>query len=80
MLYEVITRKVIDVNLNGAFYCMRYEIPQMVDQGSGAIVSVITSYRIHYTKLYEQRLARVSEIPVDERIVRLRAGRRLEEA
>jgi len=33
-------RKVIDVNLNGAFYCMRYEIPQMVDQGGGAIVNV----------------------------------------
>jgi NAD(P)-dependent dehydrogenase (short-subunit alcohol dehydrogenase family) len=32
--------KVIDINLNGVFYCMRYEINQMVKQGSGAIVNM----------------------------------------
>jgi NAD(P)-dependent dehydrogenase (short-subunit alcohol dehydrogenase family) len=32
--------RVIDVNLNGVFYCMRYEIPQMLEQGSGAIVNM----------------------------------------
>lgn len=32
--------KVIGVNLNGVFYCMRYEIPQMAAQGSGAIVNM----------------------------------------
>jgi NAD(P)-dependent dehydrogenase (short-subunit alcohol dehydrogenase family) len=32
--------KVIDVNLNGVFYCMRYEIPQMLGQGGGAIVNM----------------------------------------
>lgn len=33
-------QKVIEINLNGVFYCMRYEIPQMVRQGSGAIVNM----------------------------------------
>jgi NAD(P)-dependent dehydrogenase (short-subunit alcohol dehydrogenase family) len=33
-------RKVIDVNLNGVFYCMRYEIPQMIKQGGGVIVNM----------------------------------------
>lgn len=33
-------RRVIDVNLNGVFYCMRYQIPQMVAQGGGAIVNM----------------------------------------
>lgn len=33
-------RKVIDVNLNGVFYCMRYEIPQMIEQGGGVIVNM----------------------------------------
>lgn len=33
-------RKVIDINLNGVFYCMRYEIPRMLEQGGGAIVNM----------------------------------------
>ncbi|MGZ3667101.1 MAG: SDR family NAD(P)-dependent oxidoreductase, partial [Ktedonobacterales bacterium] len=33
-------RKVIDINLNGVFYCMRYEIPTMLQQGGGAIVNM----------------------------------------
>lgn len=33
-------QKVIDVNLNGVFYCMRYEIPQMINQGGGTIVNM----------------------------------------
>ncbi len=33
-------RKVIEVNLNGVFYCMRYQIPQMLAQGGGAIVNM----------------------------------------
>ena len=33
-------QRVIDINLNGVFYCMRYEIPQMVKQGGGAIVNM----------------------------------------
>lgn len=32
--------RVIDVNLNGVFYCMRYEIPQMLATGGGAIVNM----------------------------------------
>lgn len=32
--------KVIDINLNGVFYCMRYEIEQMLKQGHGAIVNM----------------------------------------
>ena len=30
----------IDVNLNGVFYCMRYEIPPMLEQGHGVIVNM----------------------------------------
>ena len=33
-------RRVIDVNLSGVFYCMRYEIPAMLSRGSGAIVNM----------------------------------------
>lgn len=33
-------RKVIDVNLNGVFYCMRYEIPAMLQNGGGTIVNM----------------------------------------
>ena len=33
-------RKVIDVNLNGVFYGMRYQIPAMQAAGGGAIVNV----------------------------------------
>lgn len=33
-------KKVIDINLNGVFYCMRYEIEQMAKQGYGAIVNM----------------------------------------
>jgi NAD(P)-dependent dehydrogenase (short-subunit alcohol dehydrogenase family) len=33
-------QRVIDINLNGVFYCMRHEIPQMVKQGRGAIVNM----------------------------------------
>lgn len=33
-------KKVIDINLNGVFYCMRYEIEQMEKQGHGAIVNM----------------------------------------
>jgi len=33
-------RQVIDVNLNGVFYGMRYQIPAMLDAGGGAIVNM----------------------------------------
>lgn len=33
-------RKVIDINLNAVFYCMRYEIPRMLEQGTGVIVNM----------------------------------------
>jgi len=33
-------RKVIDVNLNGVFYGMRYQIPAMLEAGGGAIVNM----------------------------------------
>lgn len=32
--------QVINVNLNGVFYCMRYEIPAMLANGTGAIVNM----------------------------------------
>ena len=31
--------KIIDINLNGVWRCMKYEIPQMLNQGKGAIVN-----------------------------------------
>jgi NAD(P)-dependent dehydrogenase (short-subunit alcohol dehydrogenase family) len=33
-------QRVIDINLNGVFYSMRYEIPAMLARGGGAIVNV----------------------------------------
>lgn len=33
-------KKVIDINLNGVFYCMKYQIPHMLNSGGGAIVNV----------------------------------------
>ncbi len=32
--------QVIGVNLNGVFYCMQYELKQMLEQGGGSIVNV----------------------------------------
>ena len=33
-------QKVINTNLNGVFYCMRYEIPRMLENGGGSIVNM----------------------------------------
>lgn len=33
-------QKVIAVNLSGVFYCMRYEIPAMIETGGGAIINM----------------------------------------
>jgi len=33
-------RKVMSINLDGVFYCMRYELPAMVTAGDGAIVNM----------------------------------------
>ncbi len=33
-------RKVISVNLDGVFYCMRAEIPRMIESGGGSIVNI----------------------------------------
>ena len=33
-------RQVIEVNLTGVFYCMRHEIPAMLDSGGGSIVNM----------------------------------------
>jgi len=48
--------KVINVNLNGVFYCMKYELKQMAKQGSGVIINmssvlgkVAMAYASHYT-------------------------------
>lgn len=37
---EELWHQVIDVNLNGVWYCMKYEIPQMLKQGHGVIVNL----------------------------------------
>jgi NAD(P)-dependent dehydrogenase (short-subunit alcohol dehydrogenase family) len=33
-------QKVIDINLSGVFYCMKYQIPAMLKNGGGAIVNM----------------------------------------
>lgn len=33
-------QKVVDINLSGVFYCMKYEIPAMLTSGAGAIVNM----------------------------------------
>ena len=33
-------RRVIDINLTGVFLCMKYELPEMVKAGGGAIVNI----------------------------------------
>jgi NAD(P)-dependent dehydrogenase (short-subunit alcohol dehydrogenase family) len=33
-------QKVIDVNLSSVFYCMKYEVPAMLQAGGGAIVNI----------------------------------------
>ncbi len=33
-------RQVIEINLNGVFYCMRYEIPAMLARGGGSIINM----------------------------------------
>jgi NAD(P)-dependent dehydrogenase (short-subunit alcohol dehydrogenase family) len=33
-------RRVLDINLSGVFYCMKYQIPRMLESGGGAIVNV----------------------------------------
>jgi len=30
----------LDIDLNGTFYCMRYGLPHMINQGSGSIVNI----------------------------------------
>ncbi len=37
---------VVEINLNSAWYCMRREIPVMLDQGAGAIVNTSSIYGI----------------------------------
>ncbi len=32
--------KVIEINLSGVFYCMKYEIPEMLKNGGGAIINM----------------------------------------
>lgn len=33
-------KRVIDVNLNSVFYCMKYQIPEMLKAGKGSIVNI----------------------------------------
>lgn len=33
-------KKILDVNLNGPFYCMKAAIPEMVKQGKGSIINI----------------------------------------
>ena len=41
---EDIWHQVIAVNLTGVWLCMKYEIPQMLSQGSGAIVNTASAW------------------------------------
>lgn len=48
-------RKVIDVNLNGVFYGLRYQIPAMLEAGGGSIVnmaSILGSVGFHNASAY----------------------------
>jgi NAD(P)-dependent dehydrogenase (short-subunit alcohol dehydrogenase family) len=48
-------RKLMSVNLDGAFYCMKYEIAAMLPQGGGAIVnmsSVLGCVGLPFTSAY----------------------------
>ncbi|MDM9624787.1 3-oxoacyl-ACP reductase FabG [Rhizobium sp. S152] len=48
-------RTTIDVNLNGVFYCMKYQIPAMLEGGGGAIVnmsSVLGAVALPFTSAY----------------------------
>jgi NAD(P)-dependent dehydrogenase (short-subunit alcohol dehydrogenase family) len=33
-------RRVLEINLSGVFYCMKYQIPRMLESGGGAIVNM----------------------------------------
>lgn len=33
-------KRVLDVNLNGVFYCMKYQIPLMLQSGGGSIINI----------------------------------------
>ncbi|WP_441960626.1 SDR family NAD(P)-dependent oxidoreductase [Mycolicibacterium houstonense] len=35
--------RVLQINLTGTFYCLKYEIPQMIRAGGGAIVNIASS-------------------------------------
>ncbi len=37
-------RKVMSVNVDGTFFCMKYELPQMLEQGGGAIVNASSTF------------------------------------
>jgi len=37
-------RKVMSVNVDGIFFCMKYELPQMLEQGAGAIVNASSTF------------------------------------
>jgi NAD(P)-dependent dehydrogenase (short-subunit alcohol dehydrogenase family) len=39
-LDEVLWKRVMDVNLNGVMFCMKYEVPPMLKQGGGVIVNI----------------------------------------
>lgn len=36
-------KSTMDVTLDGVFYCMKYEIPAMLERGGGSIVNIITA-------------------------------------
>lgn len=40
LVEDVVVDKLIDVNLKSVFYCMKYEIAEMLKQGGGAIVNI----------------------------------------
>jgi NAD(P)-dependent dehydrogenase (short-subunit alcohol dehydrogenase family) len=40
-------KQVIDLDLSGVFYCMKYEIPHMIASGGGAIVNASSDAGLH---------------------------------
>lgn len=48
-------RRVLGVNLDGVFYCMRYEIPAMLQEGGGSIInmgSILSSVAFQQSAAY----------------------------
>lgn len=42
-------KKVLDVNIMGVYYCLKYEVPEMLKAGAGSIVNCCSTNSVHCT-------------------------------